>query len=95
MQVKLVEDRLVELGGVRAGTEVEDELDLVLVRIDPCGEYRAFHTGAELHAFEVRGFLRTREIIHGHEVLPPALQFDHEGLPMKPAAPVTMIMGQK
>jgi hypothetical protein len=81
MHVQLIEDGRVELGGVRAGTEVEDELDELLVLASSQAKKSLRSTLAlRVLPAKVRLLVRPGEVIHGHDILPPlAQQFAHQG----------------
>ena len=74
MHVELIEDRAIELGGIRTRTEVEDELHQLLVLVQPGEEFASFHPCRELLPLEVRRLVRPGEVVHGHDVLPTCAQ---------------------
>ena len=69
VQVEHVEHGRVHLGGIGAGAEVEDELHLLVVGVEPLEKRFPVHVLAQLLALNVGQLLVDGKIIHRHDVV--------------------------
>ena len=74
VEVEPIKQRLVLLGGVRSGPEVEHELHLTFIGAEPVWEVGPVHLGGDREVFVVALFGLHREVVDQHKLAVVRLQ---------------------
>ena len=88
VQIKPVENSRVHFGRIGAGSQVDDDLHQLVMRLQPWKKGITVHLGRVLFARQVARLLRTREIVHQHNILVTSLiEPRHHATADKPGRP--------